>query len=347
MARIGIIGTGFGAKVQTPLFRQAGLDVAALAGFHHEKTREIAAELGVRAYADWRELAAAPDLDLVSVTTPPSEHREMAVAVLEAGKHVLCEKPTALNAGEAQQMLDAAKRHSKQIAIIDHELRFVPSWRDARTRLPGLGAIRYAEMRYASPSRGDRKRAWNWWSDAARGGGIWGAVGSHFVDALRYLGMEIESVQAMLRTIVDRRPLGDEMREVTSDDFASVDLRLAGGALAVMTLSAVTTGPDETSTLTLYAEQGAIRFIGEEVLLSRGGSAFEAIAAPAPQLPGNSPGGAFGTGTLFLGRALRAALDGDRDALAPAATFEDGLRQQRVLDAGRQSSSSGSGFVAV
>jgi predicted dehydrogenase len=152
----------------------------------------------------------------------------------------------------------------------------------------------------------------------------------------------------MLRTIVDRRPFGDEMREVTSDDFASVDLRLAGGALAVMTLSAVTTGPDETSTLTLYAEQGAIRFIGEEVLLSRGGSAFEAIAAPAPQLPGNSPGGAFGTGTLFLGRALRAALDdGDRDALAPAATFEDGLRQQRVLDAGRQSSSSGSGFVAV
>src|ERR1051325_9021928 len=152
MARIGIIGTGFGAKVQTPLCRQAGLGVAALAGFHHEKTREIAAELGVRAYADWRELAAAPDLDLVSVTTPPSEHREVAPAVLEAGKHVLCEKPTALNAGEAQQMLDAAKRHSKQIAIIDHELRFVPSWRDARTRLPGLGAIRYAEMRYARPS---------------------------------------------------------------------------------------------------------------------------------------------------------------------------------------------------
>ncbi len=348
MARIGIIGTGFGARVQTPLFRQAGLDVVALAGANANKTKQIADELGIRAYDDWRDLVAAPDLDLVSVTTPPSEHREMAIAVLEAGKHLLCEKPTALNAAEAQEMLDAAKRHPNQIAIIDHELRFVPSWQDARTRLGDLGPIRYVECRYASPSRGERNRAWNWWSDAAHGGGIWGAVGSHFVDALRWFGMEIESVQAMLRTIIDRRPSGDETREVTSDDFASIDLRMRGGALAVMTLSAVTTGPDENSMLTFYAESGALRFASEEVLISRGGSPFEQVAPPAPQLPGNSPGGAFGTGTLFLGRALRAALDdGDRDALAPAATLEDGLMQQRVLDAARKSSASGSGFVAI
>jgi predicted dehydrogenase len=239
MARIGIIGTGFGARVQTPLFREAGLDVVALAGFHRNKTREIADELGVRPHDDWRELVAASDIDLVSVTSPPSEHRAMATAVLDAGKHVLCEKPTALNATEAQQLVDAAKRHPDRIAIIDHELRFVPSWRDARTRVASIGAIRYAEVRYASPSRGDRTRAWNWWSDASRGGGIWGAVGSHFVDALRYFGMEIESVQAMLRTIIDRRPFGEGTREVTSDDFASVDLRLRGGAIAVMTFSAV------------------------------------------------------------------------------------------------------------
>jgi len=347
MARIGIIGTGFGARVQTPLFRQAGLEVVALAGFHRNKTQQIADELGVRAYDDWRELVSASDVDLISVTTPPSEHREMAIAALDAGKHVLCEKPTALNADEARQLVDAARRHPERIAIIDHELRFVPSWRDARARIGELGAVRYAEVRYASPSRGDRTREWNWWSDAARGGGIWGAVGSHFVDALRFFGMEIESVQAMLRTIVERRPFGDGTREVTSDDFASIDLRLRGGAIAVMTLSAVSSGPDETSTMTIYCESGAVRFIGEEVLLSRGGSAFESLAGPAPKLPGNSPGGAFGTGTLHLGRALRAALDdGDRDALAPAATFEDGLVQQRVLDAARKSSASG-GWVAL
>ncbi|PYQ28563.1 MAG: gfo/Idh/MocA family oxidoreductase [Acidobacteria bacterium] len=348
MARIGIIGTGFGARVQTPLFREAGLDVVALAGFHPAKTREIAGELGLRAYDDWRELAAAPDIDLVSVTSPPSQHREMATAVLDAGKHCLCEKPTALNADEAQQLVDAAKRHPNQIAIIDHELRFVPSWRDARARIGEIGALRYAEVRYASPSRGDRKRAWNWWSDATAGGGILGAVGSHYIDALRWLGMEVEEVRAHLRTIVDRRPFEDGSREVTSDDFASVELKLRGGANAVLALSAVTSGPDETSMLTIYGEDGALRFVAEEVLLSRGGAAFERLASPAPDLPGNSPGGAFGTGTLHLGRALRAALDdGNRDALASAATFEDGLMQQRALDAARKSSASGGGFVAL
>lgn len=347
MPRIGIVGTGWGARVQVPRFREAGLDVVALAGFHRNKTRELADELDLRAFDNWRELVRS-DIDLVSIVTPPSEHREMAIAVLEAGKHVLCEKPTALNADEAQQLVDAAKRHPDRIALIDHELRFLPAWREARARIGEIGAVRYAEVRYASPSRGDRSRPWNWWSDAARGGGIWGAVGSHFIDALRYFGMEIESVQALLRTTIDRRPFGDGTREVTADDFASVDLRLHSGAVAVMTFSAVTSGPDETSVMTIYGETGAMRFIGEEVFRSQSGSSFERMAGePMANIPGNSPGGAFGTGTLHLGRALRSALDdGDRAALAPAATFEDGLAQQRVLDAARKSSASG-GWVAA
>ena len=349
MARIGIVGTGWGARVQVPLFREAGLDVVALAGFHREKTRDLAAELGVRAFDDWRELVRASDVDLVSIVTPPSQHCEMALAALEANKHVLCEKPTAMSADEARQLVDAAKQRPDRVALIDHELRLLPSWREARARIASLGDVRYAEVRYASPSRGDRTRAWNWWSDAAQGGGIWGAVGSHFVDSLRYFGMEIESAQGLMRTTIDRRPFGDGTREVTSDDFASVDLRLRGGAVAVMTFSAVTTGPDETSMLTIYCERGAMRFIGEEVLLSENGSPFAVMAGePMAKRPGNSPGGAFGTGTLHLGRALRAALDdGDRDALAPAATFEDGLMQQRVLDAARRSSANGGRFVVV
>lgn len=348
MAKIGIVGTGWGARVQVPLFREAGLSVVAVAGFHRNKTRQLAEELDVTPYDDWRELVRSADVDLVSIVTPPAEHREMALAALEAGRHVLCEKPTALSAREAEDLVSAANARPAQIALIDHELRFLPSWREARARIGEIGAIRYAEVRYASPSRGDRKRAWNWWSDANRGGGIWGAVGSHFVDTLRYFGMEIESVQAMLRTIVDRRPFGEGMREVTSDDFASVDLRLRGGAFAVMTFSAATSGPDEASMLTIYGEQGAMRFGGEEVLLSKDGSPFTVMSGePMAQRPGNSPGGAFGTGTLHLGRALRTAIDdGDRTALSPAATFEDGLAQQRVLDAARRSSAEG-GWVGV
>jgi predicted dehydrogenase len=346
MAKIGILGTGWGARVQVPTFREAGLEVTAIAGFHREKTRAAAEELGVTPFDDWRAVVTSPEVELVSIVTPPSEHRQMALAALEAGKHVIVEKPTALDAGEAEEILAAARRHPEQVAIIDHELRFLPSWREARQRIGELGAIRYAEVRYSSPSRGDLSRAWNWWSEASRGGGVWGAVGSHFVDAIRYFGMEVEAVQALLRTTIEERPFEDSTRPVTADDFAAVNLRLHGGAVAAMTFSAVSGGPDEPSVLTIHGEQGAMRFTGEEVLLSIGGAPFTTMAGgPMEKRPGNSFGGAFGSGTLHLGRTLRAALDdGDREALAPAATMEDGLQQQRVLDAARRSQG---GWVAL
>lgn len=342
MVKIGIVGTGWGSRAQVPAFREAGLDVVAIAGHQPAKTRKLADELGLTAFDDWRALVAS-DLDLVSIVTPPSEHRDMAIAALEAGKHVLAEKPTARNAAEAQAMLDAARRHPDQLALIDHELRFLPAWIATRARLADIAPVRYVEVRYASPARGDRTRAWNWWSDAAQGGGIWGAVGSHFVDALRYFGMEIEAAHGVLRTIIDQRPFDDAFREVTSDDYASVNLRLTGGATAAMTLSVVSAGPDDASVMTIHGERGAIRIIGAEALLSTGGRPFDRFAGgDLDTRPGNSPGGAFGTGTLLLGRALRAALEnGDRAALAPAATFEDGLAQQRVLDAVRKASAEG------
>ena len=348
MARVGIIGTGWGARVQVPAFREAGLEVVAIAGHNPERTRRTAGQLDVEPYDDWRTLIAA-NIDLVTIVTPPSEHLQMATAALDAGKHVLCEKPTALNVSEAAQLVAAAQKHPDQIALIDHELRFLPSFRAARERVGELGGIRYAEVRYASPSRGDRTRAWNWWSDAKSGGGIWGAVGSHFVDALRFLGMEIEAVQASLQTIIADRPFENGMRRVTSDDFASVNLRLSGGAVAAMTFSGVASGPDEPTTLTIHGEEGALRFVGEELLTAMRGEPFTvATSGGRSDRRGNSAGGAFGSGTYLLGRALRSALDdGDRSALSIAATFEDGLAQQRVLDAARASSGNGGCWIAV
>ena len=326
MTRVGIIGRGWGERAQAPNFKDAGLEIAGIAG--HDR---------------WR--AIFDDADLVTIVTPPATHLEIATAALEAGKHVICEKPTAMNAAEAEKLLTVARAHPKQIAIVDHELRFLPSFRAARERIHDLGGIRYAEVRYASPSRGDRSRPWNWWSDASQGGGAWGAVGSHFVDALRYLGLEVEAVQAVLATIIGER----SGKKVTSDDFAAVHLRLSGGALATMTFSAVAMGPDEATALTIHGESGAFRLTGEELLFAKPNSAFERIAGgDQSSRPGNSPGGAFGTGTYHLGLALKRALDdGDRNALAPAATFSDGLAQQRVLDAARHSHREGGRWVEI
>jgi predicted dehydrogenase len=318
VARIGIIGRGWGERVQAPSFRESGLDVVAIAG-----------------RKEWKDVVASRDIDIVTVVMPPPTHLEIATAALEAGKHVVSEKPTAMNANEAEQMVAVAKRHPSQIALIDHELRFLPAWRTARERMGEIGALRYAEVRYASPSRGDRNRPWNWWSDANQGGGIWGAVGSHFVDALRYFGFEIEAAQAMLHTTIEER----QGKRVTSDDVAAVHLRLSGGAVAMLALSAVASGPDEPAVITFHGERRTMRLIGEEALMSEPMKPFVRFAGgEMQQRPGNSPGGAFGTGTLLLGKALRAAIDeGDRRALEPAASFEDGLAQQRVLDAARRS----------
>src|SRR5947207_11446868 len=182
MAKIAIIGTGWGGRVQAPTFREAGLDVIAVAGRDR----------------DWHELIHS-DADLISITTPPREHAAMAIAALEAGKHVLSEKPTAYDAAEAERMLAVARAHPKQIAIIDHGLRFAPTFLAAREEVRDLRGIRYIEIRYSSASRGDRSRPWNWWSDAEQRGGVVDAVGSHFADAVRYLtGEEIVAVQATL-----------------------------------------------------------------------------------------------------------------------------------------------------
>jgi len=354
MAKAGIIGTGWGSRVQVPLFSKAGLEVAGIAGRHPERTQRVASELGVEAHADWRSIVDDPSVDLVSIVTPPSYHHEMVFAALDAGKHVLCEKPTAMNAVEAMEMLRAAESNPNCLSLIDHELRFLPSWRAARSNLGRLGHIRVVEMRFSSPSRGDAKRAWNWWSDARQGGGVWGAVGSHFVDAVRYLVGEVEEAQAVENTFITVRPEGETHRVVTSDDFCAVHLRLASGAIADLSLSVVS-AVDEPSVITIHGESGGIRLESDQFWFAERGGQWElqpldvGVLPDEPRsIPGNSPGGYFGSGTWYLANALRSAIDdGDRVALAPAASFVDGWKQQRILDAARESAASGGGWRRV
>src|SRR5438067_8535663 len=111
MARVGIIGRGWGERSQAPNFRDAGLEIVDIAGRDN-----------------WRSLIDRDDVDLISIVMPPAMHLEMATAALARGKHVVCEEPTALNAAEAGGLDEVARKHPKQIAIIDDELRFLPSY---------------------------------------------------------------------------------------------------------------------------------------------------------------------------------------------------------------------------
>ncbi|MGA7615896.1 MAG: Gfo/Idh/MocA family oxidoreductase [Thermoanaerobaculia bacterium] len=349
MARIAVIGTGWGARAQIPAFRDAGLEIAGIAGSDPEKTRRIAGDLGVEPWSDWREMVVRSEADLISVTAPPSHHFDMAMMALEHERHVLCEKPTAMNAAEAKRMLERATERPQRLSLIDHELRFLPTWQEARTRIAELGELRFAEVRYASPSRSDPGRAWNWWSDADAGGGVWGAVGSHAVDTLRFLVGEVHEAQGLMHTFVAERPLpGEGTRVVTADDFAGVNLRMKRGVLATMLFTAVA-GVDEPTVITIHGEEASLRLSGPTLRIAkRGGEWEEARTLPGPRRPGDTAGGWFGTGTFELGRALKRAIDeDDRHALSFAATFYDGLAQQRVLDAARRSHEHGGHWVEV
>ncbi len=348
---IAIIGTGWGARIQVPAFRAAGLQVVALAGSDQAKTERIAGDLGVPfATGDWRAVLARPDVALVSIVTPPDLHREMAAAALAAGKHVLCEKPTALDAAQARAMLAAAQERPRQLALIDHELRFLPALIRARQMLAdgAIGAVRHVLFQVISSSRADLARLWNWWSDTARGGGALGAFGSHQVDLLRYLlADEVAAVAASLHTFVAERNAADGPRPVTSDDYYSLRLRFARGPLATIECSSITR-TNEPNSVTLYGAAGTLRWVGGKLLhIPPDGAPEDITPAYEHATPADLRGGDFPQGTLYLGHALRAFFAGDRAALVPAATFVDGLHTQQVLDAARASDRQGGGFQPV
>ncbi|NNJ10990.1 Gfo/Idh/MocA family oxidoreductase [Chloroflexales bacterium ZM16-3] len=335
MTGIGIIGTGWGARVQVPAFRGAGLEVVALAGSQADKTARIAGELGVTWHtASWRALLERPDVDVVSIVTPPGLHREIAVAALETGRHVLCEKPTAMDVAEAGAMLAAAEARPAQLALIDHELRFLPALRLARDLIAAgeIGPVRHAEIRSISSSRSDPRRLWNWWSDASQGGGVLGAIGSHQIDLLRYLlSDEVASASGITHTFIAARPdASGQMRPVTADDYAAASLRFVGGATATM-MASVVAPHDEPNSATVYGVAGALRFVGGRLLRSSGGEFVDITPEHSLKIPAGIVGD-FPQGTVYLGAALRAALAGDSAALASVATFADGLAVQRVLD---------------
>ncbi len=342
--RVGILGGGWGVRVQVPAFRAAGLEVVALQSRTPGKAERLAEERGIPfATDDPAELLARDDVDLVSVVTPPATHAELALAALEAGKHVLCEKPTALSSVQAARMLGAARAHPERVALIDHELRFVPARRELRRRLAAgwVGRPLHVEVVCRSGGRLHREWPWDWWSRREDGGGALGAIGSHMVDQVRWLlGVEVEAVQAALTTAVAERPdRAGVARAVTADERASLHLRLTGGAVATIVVSTVASGPLEHRVL-VAGDEGALRIDDGRLTAYRPGDREPAGLTPEDpvELPAGLPDHEWSRGTVHLARALRAALvDGDREALAPAATFEDGLAVQRALDAARAS----------
>lgn len=350
---IGIIGTGFARSTQIPGFRGCeGARVVAIASGHRENAEGVAREFGIElATDDWREVVGRADVDLVSIVTPPDTHREMTLAALDAGKAVLCEKPTAMDAGEAEEMLRRAESRGA-LALIDHELRFLPARRLMRgmIRAGEIGSVQHVKYFFRAESRSNPARPWNWWSDTARGGGVLGAIGSHVADSLRWLlSTEISHVTAQLAThIKERAEEGTgRARPVSSDDEANLLLKFRDGAFtkgatATVCMSVVEQGRP-LHYIEVFGSEGALVVDGSRILRARTGEGgWSEVAAPEGELAEGMHDSEWSRGFTLFAREIVEALREGRTSVDEASTFEDGYRNQLVLDAARRSHDTGS-----
>jgi len=343
--RVGVVGTGFARRVQLPAFEHVGgLKATAVASGKRENAEATAREFGIpKVYSDALELVKDPEVDAVFIASTPPTHAQYAIAALAAGKHVLCEKPTALNAAESSAMVQAAGRSSR-LAWIDHELRYEPNRRKIREliRSGAIGSVRHIELSlspyFRSDGRGQTNQAeqpWTWWSDAAQGGGILGAVGSHFIDLCRFwTGSEIREVAGGAGTWAGtRRDDKGVARPVTAEEFASFVLFMTGGEIATLTLSAVSHyGPGHFAQIT--GSKGTLVLTGETKLEMGQGGPLEDVSAPDELFGKTRPNSMWARGFVRLLRDFVRAAEGQAPEGQPA-TFRDGLVVQRVLDAVR------------
>ncbi|MDQ1593181.1 MAG: hypothetical protein QOG71_3808 [Pyrinomonadaceae bacterium] len=354
---IGIIGSGFARATQIPGFRACeGARVVAIASARRERAEAVAREFEIPFVGrDWREVIEHADVDLVSIVTPPSTHLEMTLHALARGKAVLCEKPLAMDASETGEMLRASGA-AGTLALVDHELRFLEGRRRAHAMLRAgeIGRVRHAAVVYRADSRADAGRAWDWWSDAARGGGALGAIGSHVVDGLRWmLGAEVARVFCQLSTHIASRPGDDDnsaTRPVTSDDAANLLLNLNGGELTVasgatanVSMSFVEAG-EPLHRLEIFGERGALRVEGDGALwrAELGAGAWQRVETARGELAQGMRDTGWSRGFTHFAQEIVRALREGRTTIEDAATFDEGHRTQLVLDAARRSHASGS-----
>ncbi len=345
--RVGFIGAGWTEKVQIPAFAQGGLRPQAIAAGRSENARRVALKFAIpEVYESWQDLIASPSVDLVSIVTPPQHHKEIAIAALAAGKHVICEKPTALNVAEAEAMLAAAQAAPGQLAIIDHELRFHPPRLQLRqmVREGYVGAVLRVNLERLGGERLNPHAPWTWWSDAEQGGGVLRALGSHLLDLARWLNGRVENIGGQLQTgHYFRNDAQGRQRQVTGDDHADMLLRFANGAQGRITVSSITPGGYGMNILVVGTE-GALRLDNQDRLWGLHGAHYpggewEAIQPRTPivQVEGVAASNPFAVGSYYLAQTLAAALPTGDVTLADAASFYDGLVVQRLVDAVQES----------
>jgi predicted dehydrogenase len=373
---VGLVGYKFMGRAHSNAYRQLPrfFDVdptprmAAICGRDEAGVREAADSLGWESYeTDYRRLIERDDVGLVDVVTPGNTHREIVLAALEAGKHVICEKPLANSLAEAREMLVAA-REAGTINAVCFNYRRAPAVQLAKRLVDEgrLGTIRHWRATYLQDfiMDPDFPLIWRLKKELA-GSGALGDIGAHIVDLAQFLLGPVSEVVGMMETFVKERPLeeastgggllasgGAETGEVTVDDAAAFLARFEGGAIGTFEATRFAAGRRNKNAFEINGSKGSVAFNLErmnelEVFFVDDASDVQGFRTVNVTEPGHPyvgawwpPGHIIGYEHTFV-HTMKDLMDGINTGESPAPTFEDAYRVQAVLDAVERSAGGG------
>jgi predicted dehydrogenase len=281
-----VTGTGFIGAVHVEALHRLGIRVKGILGSSPGKSEIAAQQLGLaKAYVSYEELLSDPEVEVVHITTPNRWHREMVIGALDAGKHVVCEKPLATNSMETAELVERATKSPRLLTAVNYNVRFYPLALQAR-QLIQQGAIgRVLSVRGAYIQDWLLKETdWNWRLLPEEGGELRaiGDIGTHWMDLILFLtGLQIDSVFADLSTMIPvrQRPkvaratfegkkANSEVAEIepfkiTTEDWGSVLFRFSNGARGSMCVSQVTAGRKNKITFEIAGSEGSLAWDSE------------------------------------------------------------------------------------
>src|SRR4051794_34512684 len=382
--RVAMVGYAFMGAAHSQAWRNAHRffdlpavpELTVLCGRDASAVESAAARFGWRESAtDWREVVSRDDIDVVDVSSPGDTHRDIALAALAAGKHVLCEKPLANTLAEAEEMTAAADQARQRgvLSMVGFNYRRTPALALARELVSQgrLGRIHHLRAQYLQDWIVDPAfpLVWRLQKDKA-GSGALGDIGAHVVDLAFFLtGQRLTGVSGTLRRFVDRRPLpeqatglsgtgGSATGEVTVDDAAAFFGSTESGALATFEATRFANGRKNAMRIELNGSDGSLAFDFERLnelqvydgTVPSASAGFRRILATDPDHPYAGAWWPPGHGLGYEHTFVNEVADFVRDVCAgtpPSPSFADGLYVQQVMDAVERSSAASSVWTEI
>ncbi|BAD63117.1 oxidoreductase [Shouchella clausii KSM-K16] len=369
--RIGLIGYQFMGKAHSHAYRDIPFffDVEAkpvlkvVCGRNEEAVQQAAEKMGFESYeTDWRKVVERDDIDVIDIVTPNNTHAEIAIAAAKAGKHVITEKPLAMNLDEAQRM-HAAVTENHVIHMVCHNYRYVPAVQLAKQLVASgkLGEIYHFRARYLQDFIMSPSFPLTWRLDQkVSGSGALGDIAAHSLDIARFLVGEINEVVATAKTFIKERPIGSmtgglsakvsegKMAPVTVDDATAIIAKFENGALGTFEATRFAGGNRNRNEFEINGEHGSVRWNMEnmnqlEVYFAhdeeglQGFRTIDVTEASHPYVGSYwAAGHMIGYEHTFI-HLLYEFLQGIARGEQPKPDFADGLRNQAVLTAIEQS----------